>query len=46
MLSWSTIAYGAALSALAAAAFTALIPPRRIAVIATAAAGAFAGSLA
>ncbi len=46
MLSWTTILYGAALSALAAAALTTLVPPRRVVVIATAAAGAFAGPLA
>jgi hypothetical protein len=46
MLGWSTILYGAALSALAAGALALLVPPRRIAVIATCALGAFAGPLA
>ena len=46
MLNWTTILYGAALSAIAAAALVALVPPRRVAVIATAATGAFAGPLA
>lgn len=46
MLSWSTILYGAALSALAAGALTLLVRPRRVAVIATCAFGAFAGPLA
>jgi hypothetical protein len=46
VLSWTTIIYGAALSAIAAAALTTVLPPRRVAVSATAAAGAFAGPLA
>ena len=46
MLSWSTILYGVALSALGAAVLTALVRPRRPAVIAAAAVGAFAGPLA
>lgn len=46
MLGWTTILYGAALSAVAAAVLTALIPPRRLAAIATAAVGAFVGPLA
>ena len=46
MLSWTTILCGAALSAVAAALVTALIPPRRVAVIATAAVAAFVGPLA
>ena len=46
VLSWSTILYGVALSALGAAVLTALVRPRRPAVIAAAAVGAFAGPLA
>jgi hypothetical protein len=46
MLAWSTILYGAAVSALVDAALTAFVRPRRVAVIATAALGAFAGPLA
>jgi hypothetical protein len=47
MLDWTTIVYGAALSALAAAVLVAaLVKPRRPAVIATAAAGALVGPLA
>ena len=47
MLSWSTIAYGAALSAVGAAILVAAaVRPRRSAVIATAAAAAFLGPLA
>jgi len=46
MLAWSTILYGAALSALGAALLTALVRPRRPAVIAAVAVGAFAGPLA
>ena len=47
MISWGTIVYGAVLSAVAAAALVAgVVRPRRPAVIATAAAGAFAGPFA
>ncbi|WP_433375821.1 hypothetical protein ACQPZX_06675 [Actinoplanes sp. CA-142083] len=46
MLSWGTMLYGAALSALLAAVLVAAVPPRRAAVIATAAAGALLGPLA
>ena len=46
MLAWSTIAYGAGVSALAAGALAALVGPRRPAVIAATAVGAFAGPLA
>jgi hypothetical protein len=46
VLAWSTIVYGAALSALGAALLTALVRPRRPTVIVTAAVGAFAGPLA
>jgi len=47
MLSWSTITYSAALSALGAGILVALAsPPRRVTVIATAAASAFLGPLA
>ena len=45
MLSWGTIAYGAALSAVLAV-LLAAIAHRRIAVLATVAAGAFAGPVA
>jgi hypothetical protein len=47
MLTWGTMVYGAALSAVGAAILIAvLVRPRRPAVIATAAAGALAGPLA
>ena len=47
MISWGTIVYGAVLSAVAAGAVVAgVVRPRRIAVVATAAAGAFLGPLA
>jgi len=47
VLSWSTIFYGATVSAIAAAALVAVsIKPRRVALIATAAGGAFLGALA
>src|SRR5918912_1425435 len=47
MLSWATMIYGAALSALlAAVVVAATMRPRRVAVIVTAAAGALAGPLA
>lgn len=46
MLGWSTILYGAALSALLAGVLALLVRPRRIAVVATCALGAFAGPLA
>ena len=46
MLAWSTILYGAGLSALGAALLTALPGPRRPAVVLVAAVGAFAGPLA
>jgi hypothetical protein len=47
LLSWSTILYGALLSAIAAAALVALlIGPRQLAIIVTAAAGALLGRLA
>ncbi len=36
MLDWSTVAYGAALSAILAVVLVALVPPRRIGVIVTA----------
>lgn len=46
MLSWSTIVYGAALSAIGAAILVAVaVRPRRAPVIATAAGGAFLGPL-
>lgn len=46
MISWATIGYGAALSALLAAVLTAIPKPRRGAVIATAAVSAALGPLA
>jgi hypothetical protein len=47
LLSWSTIIYGAVLSAIAAAALVAaLIRPRQLSLIVTAAAGALLGPLA
>jgi hypothetical protein len=47
MISWGTIVYGAVLSAVAAAALVAgVVRPRRLAVIATAAAGALVGPVA
>ena len=47
MLSWSTILYGALLSAIAAAALVAVfIRPRQLSTIATAAAGALLGPIA
>lgn len=47
MLNWSTIAYGAVVSAVAAAAFVATaIRPRRLAVIVTASAAALLGPVA
>ena len=47
MISWGTIVYGAVLSAVAAGAVVAgVVRPRRIAVIGTAAAGAFLGPVA
>ena len=46
MLSWSTILYGAALSAIAAAVVVALLRPRQARVIITVAGGAFVGPVA
>ncbi|MFL6046200.1 MAG: hypothetical protein ACJ72M_13905 [Propionibacteriaceae bacterium] len=47
MLSWSTILYGALLSAIAAAALVAVfIRPRQLSIIATAAAAALLGPIA
>ena len=46
MLTWTTILYGAALSALAAGVLSLVIPPRRPAVAVAVAVGAFAGPLA
>ena len=46
MLSWSTILYGAALSAAGAAVFTLAVRPRRLTVVGVAALAAFLGPLA